>query len=364
MPEIKFENVNKIYENGYHAVHNLNLTINNKEFVILVGPSGCGKSTTLRMLAGLEAISDGVLKIGDKVVNALKPKDRGIAMVFQSYALYPTMTVYDNLAFSLRIAGFDEDTIEKRVNEVSAILGIKDYLPRKPKALSGGQQQRVALGRSLIRKANVFLMDEPLSNLDALQRVNMRSEIRRIHEATGATTVYVTHDQIEAMTMADRIVVMKDGYIQQIDTPKELYFHPSNLFVAGFIGDPQMNFIKGHIEGATFITSKDKVKIELPNFNSELLKKAATFKEIIMGFRPESCALGSSKEKDFLNLTMIVEISEMLGDTLNIYGKIGQNDVVFRTNPFTKYEINKPLDFYVPYDRVLFFDVESENVIK
>ena len=364
MPEIKFEKVNKIYENGYHAVHDLDLTIKNNEFVILVGPSGCGKSTTLRMLAGLESISGGELKIDGKVVNALKPKDRGIAMVFQSYALYPTMTVYDNLAFGLRLAGVDEDTIEKRVNEISNILGIKAYLPRKPKALSGGQQQRVALGRALIRKANVFLMDEPLSNLDALQRVNMRSEIRRIHNITGATTVYVTHDQIEAMTMADRIVVMKDGYIQQIGTPKELYFHPTNLFVAGFIGDPQMNFIKGHVEGKTFITSKDGVKIALPGCSSALLEKVAKHKEVIMGFRPESCGLGKTSKKNFLNLSMIVEVSEMLGDTLNIYGKIGENDVVFRTNPFTKYTINKPLDFYVPYDRILFFDVNSEDIVE
>lgn len=364
MPEIKFEKVNKIYENGYHAVHDLDLTIKNNEFVILVGPSGCGKSTTLRMLAGLESISGGELKIDNKVVNALKPKDRGIAMVFQSYALYPTMTVYDNLAFGLRLAGVDEDTIEKRVNEISNILGIKAYLPRKPKALSGGQQQRVALGRALIRKANVFLMDEPLSNLDALQRVNMRSEIRRIHNITGATTVYVTHDQIEAMTMADRIVVMKDGYIQQIGTPKELYFHPTNLFVAGFIGDPQMNFIKGHVKGNTFIASKDGAKITLPGFNNKLLEKVSRHKEVIMGFRPESCGLGSTKKKNFLNLSMIVEVSEMLGDTLNIYGKIGENDVVFRTNPFTQYEVNKPLDFYVPYDRILFFDVKSENIIE
>lgn len=364
MPEIKFENINKIYENGYHAVHDLNLTIKDGEFIILVGPSGCGKSTTLRMLAGLEAISGGTLKIADKVVNALKPKDRGIAMVFQSYALYPTMTVYDNLAFGLRLASVDEDTIEKRVQAIANILDIQPYLPRKPKQLSGGQQQRVALGRALIRQAKVFLMDEPLSNLDALQRVNMRSEIRRIHNITGATTVYVTHDQIEAMTMADRIVVMKDGYIQQIGTPKELYFHPTNLFVAGFIGDPQMNFIKGRIEGHTFIASKDDEKIQLPGFDKKILEKAAECDEIIMGFRPESCLLGQTKKKNHLNISMIVEVSEMLGDTLNIYGKIGMNDLVFRTNPFTKHEINKPLHFYVPYDRILFFDVKSENIIE
>jgi len=364
MPIIKFDNVNKIYENGYHAVHDLNLEIKDKEFVILVGPSGCGKSTTLRMLAGLESISSGDLKIGDKIVNDLKPKDRGIAMVFQSYALYPTMTVYDNLAFGLRLAGQDEDTIEARVNAVAQVLEIDKYLARKPKALSGGQQQRVALGRALIRKANVFLMDEPLSNLDALQRVNMRTEIRRIHEVTGATTVYVTHDQIEAMTMADRIVVMKDGWIQQIGTPKELYFHPTNLFVAGFIGDPQMNFIKGHIEGDKFVCSIDNHKIKLTGYNKEILEKASKFKEIIMGFRPESCFLGHIDEPNILNLRMKVEVSEMLGDTLNIYGKLGENDVVFRTNPFTKYEVNKPLDFCVRYDRVIFFDVQSENLIQ
>jgi len=364
MPVIKFENVNKIYENGYHAVHDLNLTINDGEFVILVGPSGCGKSTTLRMLAGLESISEGNLIIGDKVVNGLKPKDRGIAMVFQSYALYPTMTVYDNLAFGLRLAGFDEDTIEGRVNAVAQILEIEKYLARRPKALSGGQQQRVALGRALIRRAKVFLMDEPLSNLDALQRVNMRTEIRRIHEVTGATTVYVTHDQIEAMTMADKIVVMKDGWIQQIGTPKELYFHPTNLFVAGFIGDPQMNFIKGHVKGDTFIASADNKKIKLPGYDKKLLKKVATYKEVIMGFRPESCFLGHSRDKNILNLKMIVEVSEMLGDTLNIYGKIGVNDVVFRTNPFTKFEVNKGLDFSVRYDRVIFFDTETENLIQ
>ncbi|MCQ2792119.1 MAG: sn-glycerol-3-phosphate ABC transporter ATP-binding protein UgpC [Bacilli bacterium] len=364
MPEIKFENVNKIYENGYHAVHDLNLTIKDGEFIILVGPSGCGKSTTLRMLAGLESISGGELKIANKVVNALKPKERGIAMVFQSYALYPTMTVYDNLAFSLRLAGVDEDTISKNVKAISNVLEIEKYLPRKPKALSGGQQQRVALGRALIRKAKVFLMDEPLSNLDALQRVNMRTEIRVIHNITGATTVYVTHDQIEAMTMADRIVVMKDGYIQQIGTPKELYFHPTNLFVAGFIGDPQMNFIKGHVEDGVFISSKDKTMIKLPGFDKALLDRVATHKEVIMGFRPESCALGKTEQKNFLNLSMIVEVSEMLGDTLNIYGKLGENDLVFRTNPFTKHTVNKPLDFYVPYDRILFFDSTSENIVE
>ena len=271
---IKFENINKIYENGFHAVHNFNFEINDGEFIIMVGPSGCGKSTTLRMLAGLEAISSGTLTIDGRVVNNLKPRERGIAMVFQSYALYPTMTVYDNLAFGLRIAGYDEDEIEIRVDEVAKMLGIEAYLARKPKQLSGGQQQRVALGRALIQHAKIFLMDEPLSNLDAIQRVNMRAEIRRIHQQVKATTVYVTHDQIEAMTMADKIIVMKDGYIQQIGTPKELYFKPQNLFVAGFIGDPQMNFIKGKVEGEVF-TAEDGYKVELKGYNPAILEKAS-----------------------------------------------------------------------------------------
>jgi len=364
MSGIKLTNINKIYENGYHAVHDLNLDIKEGEFIVLVGPSGCGKSTTLRMLAGIETISDGTLEINGKVVNSLKPSERGIAMVFQSYALYPTMTVYDNLAFGLRIAGFDEDVIEKRVEEVSNILGIKSYLARKPKALSGGQQQRVALGRSLIRKAKVFLMDEPLSNLDALQRVNMRSEIRKIHNATGATTVYVTHDQIEAMTMADRIVVMKDGYIQQIGTPKELYFNPTNLFVAGFIGDPQMNFINGTVVKDTFIAKEDNYRINLSGYNKKILDKACKIKEVILAFRPEHCGLGNVKKEKYLNESMIVEVSEMLGDTLNIYGKLGNNSITFRTNPFTKYEVNKPLKFNVSFNNILFFNKETGNKIE
>ena len=359
---IKFENINKIYENGYHAVHNFNFEINDGEFIIMVGPSGCGKSTTLRMLAGLEAISSGTLTIDGRVVNNLKPRERGIAMVFQSYALYPTMTVYDNLAFGLRIAGYDEDEIEIRVDEVAKMLGIKDYLARRPKQLSGGQQQRVALGRALIQHAKIFLMDEPLSNLDAIQRVNMRAEIRRIHQQVKATTVYVTHDQIEAMTMADRIIVMKDGYIQQIGTPKELYFKPQNLFVAGFIGDPQMNFIKGKVEGETF-TAEDGYTITLNGYNPKVLEKASKCENVIMGFRPESCSVEPLNVENAVKEEIVVEVSEMLGDTMNIYGYMGKNSVVVRTNPFTKYEVNKPFSFEVLYDHVIFFDCESENII-
>jgi multiple sugar transport system ATP-binding protein len=225
---LDLKNIYKIYPNGYQAITDFNLHINDKEFVVLVGPSGCGKSTTLRMIAGLEDITHGTLEINGKIVNNLPPKARGIAMVFQSYALYPTLNVYENMAFSLDLAGFDDDVIDKRVKETAKILGLTDYLDRKPRALSGGQRQRVALGRAIIRKANIFLMDEPLSNLDARQRVSMRSELIRIHRSVGATTIYVTHDQIEAMTMADKIVCMDVGVIKQVGSPEELYFHPAN----------------------------------------------------------------------------------------------------------------------------------------
>lgn len=362
MSTISFKNINKIYDNGFHAVHNFNFEIKDGEFIILVGPSGCGKSTTLRMLAGLETISSGELIINDKIVNGLKPRDRGIAMVFQSYALYPTMSVYDNLAFGLRIAGLDEDEIETRVEEVSKILGIESYLARRPKQLSGGQQQRVALGRALIQHADIFLMDEPLSNLDAIQRVNMRSEIRRIHQLVKATTIYVTHDQIEAMTMADRIVVMKDGYIQQIGTPKELYFKPQNLFVAGFIGDPQMNFIKGKVNNETFVAD-DGHQYKLNGYNPTILEKASKLEKVIMGFRPECCSVEPLNSDKALKESITVEVAEMLGDTMNIYGYIKDTSVVVRTTPFTKYEVDKPLNFEVSYDHIIFFDAESENII-
>ena len=363
MSTISFKNINKIYDNGFHAVHDFNFEIKDGEFIILVGPSGCGKSTTLRMLAGLETISSGELIINDKIVNGLKPRDRGIAMVFQSYALYPTMSVYDNLAFGLRIAGLDEDEIETRVEEVSKILGIENYLSRRPKQLSGGQQQRVALGRALIQHADIFLMDEPLSNLDAIQRVNMRSEIRRIHQLVKATTIYVTHDQIEAMTMADRIVVMKDGYIQQIGTPKELYFKPQNLFVAGFIGDPQMNFIKGNVKGDTFI-SEDGHEYVLKGYNEAILEKAEKLNKVVMGFRPECCSVERIEEANVLKEAIKVEVAEMLGDTMNIYGYINKTSVVVRTTPFAKYQVNEPLYFDVKHEHILFFDAESENIIE
>src|SRR5574344_2635437 len=244
MATLTFKGLNKIYENGIQAVFDFTLDVKDKEFLVLVGPSGCGKSTTLRMVAGLEEISSGELYIDDVLVNDVPPKDRNIAMVFQSYALYPHMTVYDNMAFGLKMKKTPKNEIKERIMEAAKILDIEQYLDRKPRELSGGQRQRVALGRAIVRNAKIFLMDEPLSNLDAKLRVAMRSEIIKLHQKIGATTIYVTHDQTEAMTMADRIVVMKEGYIQQIGTPYELYFNPVNVFVAGFIGEPPMNFVK------------------------------------------------------------------------------------------------------------------------
>ena len=255
MATLSLKNVNKIYPNGFHAVHNFNLDIDEGEFVVFVGPSGCGKSTTLRMIAGLEEISSGEFLINGVRANEKGPREREVAMVFQSYALYPQMTVYDNIAFGLTLQGVDEDVIEERVQKTAKILGLTEYLDRLPRALSGGQRQRVAIGRALIRKVGIFLMDEPLSNLDAKQRVTMRSEIAQIHRETGSTTIYVTHDQTEAMTLADRIVVMKDGYIQQVGTPYELYFKPANVFVAGFIGEPPMNFSRETVKNGALAKS-------------------------------------------------------------------------------------------------------------
>ena len=257
MSSLKLVNINKIYDNNVQAVFDFNLEIQDKEFIVFVGPSGCGKSTTLRMIAGLEEITDGELYIDDKLMNNVHPKDRDIAMVFQSYALYPHMSVYENMAFGLKVRRIPKDEIDRRIASAAEILGLTPYLKRKPKALSGGQRQRVALGRAIVREPKVFLMDEPLSNLDAKLRVQMRSEITKIHERVGATTIYVTHDQIEAMTMASRIVVMKDGWIQQIGSPAKLYNEPINMFVAGFIGSPSMNFVKGEYDNGKITFGKD-----------------------------------------------------------------------------------------------------------
>ena len=316
MAYLTLRNINKIYPNGFHAVHDFNLEAERGEFIVFVGPSGCGKSTTLRMIAGLEDISKGEFLINGQLANNLGPREREVAMVFQSYALYPNMTVYDNLAFGLNLQGVDEDIIEQRVQKTAKILGLTDYLDRMPRALSGGQRQRVAVGRSIIRKVGVFLMDEPLSNLDAKQRVTMRSEIIQIHRETGATTIYVTHDQTEAMTMADRIVVMDEGRIMQADTPIHLYHHPANLFVAGFIGSPQMNLLDCTVEkvGENWVVRLDDLTLALPKnrFDDAALAEIAG-KPMVLGIRPEHVDLDAD------GFEAAVELAELTGSEVYLH---------------------------------------------
>ena len=359
MAYLTLKNINKIYPNGFHAVHNFNLEAEKGEFIVFVGPSGCGKSTTLRMIAGLEDISKGEFLINGQLANQWSPREREVAMVFQSYALYPNMTVYDNLAFGLTLQGIDEDVIEERVAKTAKILGLTDYLDRMPRALSGGQRQRVAVGRSIIRKVGVFLMDEPLSNLDAKQRVTMRSEITQIHRETGATTIYVTHDQTEAMTMADRIVVMKDGYVQQVGTPRDVYFNPSNVFVAGFIGEPPMNFVRRKVENTHIAVGDSTLDVAM-----KLGEKAATYegKEIVFGFRPESIVLGAREGAYTLSGT--VELTEMLGDNANVYVDVAGEKVILKVTPHEIPAIDSTITFCIPMEAVYFFDGETENAIK
>jgi multiple sugar transport system ATP-binding protein len=359
MAYITLKDINKIYPNGFHAVHNFNLEINKGEFVVFVGPSGCGKSTTLRMIAGLEDISKGDFLIDGKRANEMGPRERGIAMVFQSYALYPQMTVFDNLGFGLTLEGVDEDVIEEKVMRVANILGLTDYLDRLPRALSGGQRQRVAVGRAIIRKVGIFLMDEPLSNLDAKQRVTMRSEITQIHRETGATTIYVTHDQTEAMTMADRIVCMKDGYVQQIGTPKELYFDPVNVFVAGFIGEPPMNFIRVTVKNGHANIGGNDIDLK-PRLGSKL--SAYEGKELVFGFRPEAISL--KKSDNAYPVKSTVELTEMLGDNTNVYINIGDEKAILKVDPHDTPELDTEFDFFIPYEGVYLFDGETEKVIK
>jgi multiple sugar transport system ATP-binding protein len=295
MASITFENVGKIYPGGTRAITDVNLDISDGEFLVLVGPSGCGKSTLLRMIAGLEEVTEGRLKIGERVVNDVTPKDRDIAMVFQNYALYPHMSVYDNMAFGLKLRKMAKDDIKRRVEEAARVLEITEYLARKPKALSGGQRQRVAMGRAIVREPSAFLMDEPLSNLDAKLRVQMRSEIGMLQQRLGTTTVYVTHDQVEAMTMGDRVAVIRKGRLQQVDTPRNLYDNPDNLFVAGFIGSPSMNFVYGQVEGSgdeLYISfAGDRVKIDPTVVANRKSLTDYTGKEVVIGIRPEAFEL-------------------------------------------------------------------------
>lgn len=334
MATVKLVNVNKVYDGGVHAVHDFSIDIKDKEFIVFVGPSGCGKSTTLRMIAGLEEISYGELYIDDKLMNSAAPKDRDIAMVFQSYALYPQMTVYNNMAYALKLRKVPKAEIDERVRAAAEILKLTPYLDRKPRALSGGQRQRVALGRSIVRRPKVFLMDEPLSNLDAKLRVAMRSEIVRIHREVGATTIYVTHDQIEAMTMASRIVVMRDGFIQQIGEPDYIYRYPANMFVAGFIGTPAMNFLHGTLQGEYFLPDESRDRIKLTQSQLEMLKNYQG-KRLVYGIRPENLVYEQSgRYEQFAAQSFEVSrgIVEKLGDIINVHCTLGNTEIVVKMN--------------------------------
>ncbi|MBU8880041.1 sn-glycerol-3-phosphate ABC transporter ATP-binding protein UgpC [Bacillus sp. FJAT-29790] len=365
MAELRLDQIYKVYENKVTAVENFNLHIHDKEFIVFVGPSGCGKSTTLRMIAGLEEISQGDFYIDDKRVNDVPPKDRDIAMVFQNYALYPHMSVYDNMAFGLKLRKFPKSEIERRVKEAAIILGLEPYLTRKPKALSGGQRQRVALGRAIVRDAKVFLMDEPLSNLDAKLRIQMRSEIVKLHRRLQTTTIYVTHDQTEAMTMATRLVVMKDGIIQQVGAPKEVYEKPENVFVGGFIGSPAMNFINGKLEEGKFIVGKTSLSIPKGKM-SVLREQGYVGKEIIFGIRPEDIHdepvfIDASQETKF---SARIDVSELTGAETMIYSSIEGQDFVARVDSRTDIHPGDTIDLAFDMNKVHFFDKETEVRIR
>jgi multiple sugar transport system ATP-binding protein len=362
MATLKLRDINKVYPNGVQAVFDFNLDIRDKEFIVFVGPSGCGKSTTLRMIAGLEEITSGELYIDEELVNDKAPKDRNIAMVFQSYALYPHMTVYDNMAFGLKLRKMPKDIINEKVNEAAEILGLVPYLKRKPKALSGGQRQRVALGRAIVRNAKVFLMDEPLSNLDAKLRVQMRGELIKLHNKIETTTIYVTHDQIEAMTMASRIVVMKDGYIMQVGAPKQIYDFPNNLFVAGFIGTPPMNFVRGVVDKSQKFVAGDHTVV-VPDDKFEILRQNGLVgKEVILGIRPEDIHDEQVVMDTYPGavLDIIVDVAELLGSETNIYTSINGNNVCASINARTGVRIGDKMKLALDMNKCHFFNPETE----
>lgn len=362
MARVQLRDVSKLYDKGVIAVNQANIDIRDKEFVVLVGPSGCGKSTTLRMVAGLEEISSGEILIGDKIVNEVQPKDRDIAMVFQNYALYPHMTVYENMAFGLKLRKYPKAEIDQRVREAAKILSIEDFLERKPKALSGGQRQRVAVGRAIVRKPQVFLFDEPLSNLDAKLRVQMRIEISKLHARLETTMIYVTHDQVEAMTMGDRIVVMKDGNVQQIDTPLNLYNHPKNKFVAGFIGSPAMNFMTGRIarESGLFL-HEGQNRLRIPaQFENNLA--AYVEQNAVFGIRPEDIHLAENAKSltQTAELSATVEVVEPMGSEIYLYLNTGTNNLVARINARTEPAVGSRLALVLDMSKAHFFDAQSE----
>ena len=367
MASLSLKNICKVYPNGFEAVKNFNLEIADKEFIIFVGPSGCGKSTTLRMIAGLEDISSGELKIGDRVVNDVEPKDRDIAMVFQNYALYPHMTVYDNMAFGLKLRKVPKDEIDKMVKEAAKVLDLTQLLDRKPKALSGGQRQRVAMGRAIVRNPKVFLMDEPLSNLDAKLRVQMRIEIAKLHQRLGTTIIYVTHDQTEAMTLGTRIVVMKDGVIQQVDTPQNLYEKPQNLFVAGFMGSPQMNFLDAvvRVNGNAVTLEVAGQSIPLPPAKAKkLIDGGYNGKTVVMGIRPEDVydsEMFIETAKCVFSST--IKVYELLGAEVFLYFDLGEFPMTARVDPRSNARPGDTVRFAFDVEKIHVFDKETEQVI-
>jgi multiple sugar transport system ATP-binding protein len=367
MAEVELKSITKIYEGGNVAAKDINILIKNKEFVVLVGPSGCGKTTTLRMIAGLEEISSGDLIIDGKRVNDVSPKDRDIAMVFQNYALYPHMTVFENMAFGLKLRKFSKEEIKRRVNEAAKILELDHLLERKPKALSGGQRQRVAVGRAIVRKPKVFLFDEPLSNLDAKLRVQMRTQISKLHQTLEATMIYVTHDQTEAMTMGDKIVIMKDGIINQIDTPLNLYNYPNNKFVAGFIGSPSMNFVKGKLlsdNGIMFKSDGRELQIKLNGkYDSDL--KSYENKEIIMGVRPEDIydAATLGEKPGYRKINVILDVVEPMGNEIFLYFNVDKVQFVARVPAREKPQVNSNRELLIDISKLHFFDGNTEIAV-
>ena len=368
MARVTLDGVRKVYENGVVAIHGADFEVRSGEFMILVGPSGCGKSTLLRLIAGLESLTAGHLYLGDRLVDHIPPKERDIAMVFQNYALYPHMSVFDNMAFGLKLRRFSRAEIQERVRQAAAILGLTPVLDRKPKALSGGQRQRVAVGRAIVRNPQVFLFDEPLSNLDARLRVQMRTEIATLHRHLGATMIYVTHDQVEAMTMGDRIVVLKDGHIQQIDTPLGLYDHPANAFVAGFIGSPSMNFLSGRLigeGGLRFQTLDAALTLPLSADHARLLaghRDAA----VTLGLRPENLyvAGGAPPPGPTADLALHLDVVEPMGHEIVLYAHAGSHRLVARVAPQPLPDPGQPLTLAADLTRLHFFDAETEEAIR
>ncbi len=360
MATVSLKRLKKVYEGNVTAVYDFNLEIADKEFIVLVGPSGCGKSTTLRMVAGLEEITEGELRIGDKLMNDVAPKDRDIAMVFQNYALYPHMTVYENMAFALKLRKTPKKEIDRKVNEAAGILGITELLQRKPKALSGGQRQRVAIGRAIVREPKVFLMDEPLSNLDAKLRNQMRAEIIKLRQRIDTTFIYVTHDQTEAMTLGDRIVIMKDGLIMQIGTPQEVFGHPANIFVAGFIGTPQMNFFDANLkrDGSGYYVDVCGAKVSVAESKAKrLAENNISDMPVTLGIRPEHIGIASSDAPSAID--GVLTVSEMMGSEYNLHVTTGENDVVLRVSTM---DMPKELSSGARFDTPIKYVFHPENM--